>query len=123
MTTSSLKNCVFAHAPGGQEPTIASAGFRTTTPVKNLPCTAPGIIRPVIFLGVFLLIPRQGLAQFSDTTPPHLVSLDFNPKSLDVTVSPQTVITTTRVTDDLSGTSYGVASFFSPSQRQTQFVF
>ena len=58
-----------------------------------------------------------------DTTPPTIVSLDFTPKSVDVTVNPQTVAVTMNVTDDLSGVKFITATFTSPTTAQRQFAF
>ena len=44
----------------------------------------------LIFLPLILL-PGRVEAQTSDTTPPTLTSLDFNPKAIDVRVSPQDI--------------------------------
>src|SRR5438445_3855398 len=76
-------------------------------------------------LGVILLsTPRLASGQTSDTMPPSLVSLDFNPKAVDVRVSPQAVAVTAHVTDDLSGTSGVYAQLMSPSSTQyTPFAF
>ncbi len=75
-------------------------------------------------LVVILVIPRLGSAQTSDTMPPSLVSLDFNPKAVDVTMSAQAVTVTAHVTDDLSGTSEVAVEFVSPSFAQsTPFAF
>jgi len=39
----------------------------------------------------------------SDTTPPSIVSFDFEPKVVDTTKSDQTITITTQIKDDLSG--------------------
>lgn len=65
-----------------------------------------------------LLSSMAALAQpTSDTTPPQLVSLSFNPPSVDVTAGAQTVTVTARVTDDLSGvfTGRSTVSFTGPN--------
>jgi hypothetical protein len=54
----------------------------------------------------------------ADTTPPALVSLDFTPKSVDVTNSSQTVIVTAHLTDDNTGVQNATVYFASPSQAQ-----
>ena len=57
--------------------------------------------------------------QISDTTPPVVAALDFTPKSIDVTAAPKTVNITARITDNLSGFSYGYFWFVGPSNQQT----
>jgi hypothetical protein len=54
-------------------------------------------------------------AHATDTTPPTLVSLDFNPKSVDVSSAAQTITVTAHITDDSSGVSYTQIYFNSPS--------
>lgn len=56
----------------------------------------------------------------SDTTPPSIVSFDFEPKVVDVTQSDQDITFTMQLKDDLSGV-YGAwdAYFESPSGNQT----
>lgn len=68
-----------------------------------------------LVLGCLSLIPAY--AQTSDTTPPVLVSFSFTPTSVDVSAGPQTVTVTARITDDLSGESYGYVYFYSPSDQ------
>ncbi len=58
-------------------------------------------------------------AHAADTTPPSLVSLDFTPKSVDVSSAAQVVTVTAHLTDDSSGVSYAVVYFDSPSNNQT----
>ena len=65
----------------------------------------------------------------SDITPPQLISLSFNPTSINTGSSSQTVVFTLRITDDLSGFKQGnvfvtsasgqqqVTGFFYPSDR------
>jgi hypothetical protein len=57
--------------------------------------------------------------QISDTTPPRLVNVTIVPNSVNVTTAPQNVTVTARVTDDLSGVSYGCLRFVSPSTGQS----
>jgi hypothetical protein len=71
--------------------------------------------------GILLLTTRLAVA-VDDTTPPSVVSLDFNPKSVDVTTSAQNVTVTMHVTDDLSGTAFITATFTSPSYAQYQYA-
>ena len=54
----------------------------------------------------------------SDTTPPNLISFDFEPKVADVSQSDQVVKFTAQIEDDLSGMSSGFARFSSPSGKQ-----
>ena len=57
----------------------------------------------------------------SDTTPPSIVSFDFEPKVVDVSRADQNITFTVRLKDDLSGVSYGIndspsfVRFVSPS--------
>ena len=55
----------------------------------------------------------------ADVTPPQLVSVDFTPKSVDVSSSSQTITVTAHVTDDNSGVSYVQPLFSSPSGQQS----
>ena len=65
-----------------------------------------------------------------DIEPPNLMSFDFDPKSIDTSVSSQKITFTVRLTDDLSGIGmrddnswYGSsASFISPSGNQHAYV-
>jgi hypothetical protein len=59
-------------------------------------------------------------AQISDTSPPHLVTLNFAPNAVDVTGGSQSVTVTATVTDDLSGTCCVWVQFVSPSGQQRQ---
>jgi hypothetical protein len=63
-------------------------------------------------------------AQTSDTTPPTLAAFALTPAAIDVTLAPQTVTVTLRVTDDLSGVPQTCCpvqlSFRSPSGQQNQ---
>jgi hypothetical protein len=56
---------------------------------------------------------------FADTTPPQLVSIDFTPKSVDVTSGSQVVTVTAHLTDDNSGVNYAYFYFYSPSGNQS----
>lgn len=58
-----------------------------------------------------------------DTSPPELLSLDFNPKNIDVSEDPVTVTVTLSISDDLSGFSYGYLYFYSSSNNQNRFVY
>jgi hypothetical protein len=51
----------------------------------------------------------------SDTTPPHLISLSFDPAVIDTSSGPQQITVTARITDDLSGFETSGVTFFSPS--------
>ena len=57
---------------------------------------------------------------FADTAPPGLVSVSFSPTTINVSNSSATVTVTTRLTDDVSGVRYAIASFRSPSGTQNQ---
>jgi sugar lactone lactonase YvrE len=57
-----------------------------------------------------------------DTTPPELVSFDFNPKTVDVTAGPQTVTFTLGARDDLSGVSYSLILAEAETGRLAQAV-
>jgi len=71
-----------------------------------------------------ILIPSLALAaNVTDTTPPTVVSIDFNPKSVDVTANSQSVAFTMHVTDDLSGVQYITATLTSPTVGQIQNAF
>jgi len=63
----------------------------------------------------------------SDVTPPELVSLSFSPTQVDISLAPQVIWVTARVTDDLSGLGFSApglsyskagvyVSFMSPSK-------
>ena len=65
-----------------------------------------------IFAATFSL--ARFVAAQSDTTPPQLVSLDFTPKSVDVTSAAQVVTLTMHVTDDISGLNQINVSFAPP---------
>ncbi|MFC1762660.1 hypothetical protein ACFL6U_11340 [Planctomycetota bacterium] len=54
----------------------------------------------------------------SDSSPPTLVELSFNPTSLDVTTGPQDVTISLRLTDDVSGFKQLYCYIYSPSQNQ-----
>ena len=62
---------------------------------------------------VTLIFSGDNYAQ-SDTTPPQLISFDFNPKSINTSNSPQTVTFTARITDNLSGATSVYVQFASP---------
>ena len=80
---------------------------------RNL-CIAPWVLAFLVLVGVPYLA-----AQDSDVTPPSLVEFDFNPKMIDVTAGPQSVTVTARVTDDLSGATFGFfLNFRSPTGNQ-----
>ena len=57
----------------------------------------------------------------SDTTPPNLVSFDFDPKTINTATSSQQISFTIHVTDDLSGVWHG-GLFGGGTPCQTQFV-
>jgi hypothetical protein len=57
-------------------------------------------------------------AHAADTTPPTLVSLDFTPKTVDVSSAAQVVTVTAHITDDSSGVAFALVSFNSPSGNQ-----
>ncbi|MDH4197158.1 MAG: PKD domain-containing protein [Candidatus Aminicenantes bacterium] len=57
-------------------------------------------------------------AQVDDTTPPEIQSFDFAPKAVDVSAGPQNVIVTMRITDNLSGFTWGFLRVSSPSTAQ-----
>jgi len=57
-------------------------------------------------------------AQVEDTTPPEIQSFDFVPKTVDVSAGPQNVIITMRITDNLSGFTWGFLRVASPSTAQ-----
>ena len=67
------------------------------------------------------VVPATSQAQDSDTTPPTLTAIDFNPKVVDVTAGPVTLTVSGTLTDDLSGPSYLQLSFRSPSGRQHRY--
>jgi hypothetical protein len=75
----------------------------------------------VLILALFLL-PIVGTV--SDTTPPSIVSFDFEPKVVDVSHSDQTIRFTLQLKDDLSGVS-GIPNvhFKSPSGNQHRGVY
>ena len=50
-------------------------------------------------------------AQIEDTRPPELISLDFNPKIIDVTQGPATIRVTVTTQDDISGIDQGFIAF------------
>ena len=57
-----------------------------------------------------------------DTEPPNVLSFDFDPKTVDTSVSSEDIIFTTRLTDDLSGVTDGDigGKGISPSQARFQ---
>ncbi len=57
-----------------------------------------------------------------DTELPNVVSLDFEPKTVDTTLSSQTVTFTARFTDNLSGLDFADVRFRSPSGNQTSYL-
>ena len=63
------------------------------------------------FLGIFtvlsLLISTNVIAQTQDVTPPSLVSFNFSPTTVDISLQDQLVTVTLAITDDLSGFSGG----------------
>lgn len=63
---------------------------------------------------------RPSLALAQDVTPPAIQALDFNPKSVDVTVADQTVAINMHLTDDSSGVLEGFLYFVSPSGLRRQ---
>ena len=68
-----------------------------------------------------LLLPI--VSAVSDTTPPTLVSFDFEPKVVDGSKSDQDIQFTMQVKDDLSGISDWQGVFFdSPSKKQNKVV-
>ena len=87
-------------------------------------------MRIVLIMLALLLLPI--VSAVSDTTPPTLVSFDFEPKVVDVTQSDQTIKVTVQLKDDLSGVSNGVrggygvlapnVGFVSPSGKQSASV-
>lgn len=58
------------------------------------------------------------VTSLSDTTPPNVTECDPAPKTIDVSASDQLVTLTLRLTDDLSGFSYGYGGLKSPSGKQ-----
>ena len=55
----------------------------------------------------------------NDATLPTVVSVNFTPTSIDVTNSPQSVVVTVRITDDISGFTSGVVYFVRPSPQSS----
>jgi hypothetical protein len=58
----------------------------------------------------------------ADTTAPQLVSVDFTPKSVDVSSASQVVTLTAHLTDDNTGLNYATFYFYSPSGNQSVLV-
>jgi hypothetical protein len=70
--------------------------------------------KSVLYL-FWVLAALPALAQpTSDTTPPQLAAFSFTPSAVNVSSSQQIVTVNATVTDDLSGTTYGYAYFYSP---------
>ena len=53
-----------------------------------------------------------------DLEPPQLLEFDFSPKSINTNIGSQTVISTLRMTDNLSGNRFAWVNFRSPSGQQ-----
>jgi hypothetical protein len=69
-------------------------------------------MKRLLTLSLLLII---SVSAQDDTTPPILQSLTFTPDTINTTNSSQTVATTIRVTDDLSGVRYARVYFDPPS--------
>lgn len=82
--------------------------YKTALPVN---------FRIVIFVFCAVILCKR-VALAADTTAPQFVSIDFAPKSIDVTNSAQTVTVTAQITDDSSGFDNGHLIFHSPSGKQ-----
>jgi PKD repeat protein len=61
------------------------------------------------------------LSNPEDVTPVAIQSLDFTPKTVDVSAGAQNITVTARITDAPSGLRFGYLSFRSHSQQQQQF--
>ena len=71
----------------------------------------------IVLILALLLMPI--VSAVTDTTPPTIVSFDFEPKVVDVSQSDQNITFTVQLADDLGGICPGQqARFFSPSERQ-----
>ena len=68
-------------------------------------------MKRLLTLSLLLII---SVSAQDDTTPPILQSLTFTPDTINTTNSSQTVATTIRVTDDLSGVRYARVYFDPP---------
>lgn len=81
--------------------------------------------KPVKFFAIFLIIvyvfAADALLVFaqSDTTAPEILSLDFNPKTIDVSNQSQNVEVVVTARDDLSGVNSGAISFKQDSSNLT----
>src|SRR5664279_2349285 len=71
----------------------------------------------LLVIVAFLLTPVALFAQ-TDTTPPVLTGVSIDPNPIDVTNGAQTLIVTTTVTDDLSGTQQVFVALQSPTTGQ-----
>ena len=78
---------------------------------------------PLLVTLCLVVFPALAQAQDSDTTPPILTALDFNPKTVDVREGPVTLTVSGTLTDDLSGPNAIQLSFRSPSGRQFHWGF
>lgn len=68
----------------------------------------------IIVFSIIYLFTFDGviiLAQVQDTHPPELISIDFNPKIIDVTQGPATIRVTVAAQDDISGLDQGFITF------------
>ena len=87
------------------------SGTLSTTRVRG----SLSLFSAVVWLA---LLPLPARGQTSDTKPPILESFSFNPTTVDVSGSSQTVVITARATDDLSGVSFAQVFFRSPVSNQ-----
>src|SRR3982750_593986 len=74
-------------------------------------------------LPLILIIFARSAFATADLTPPQLVSIDFTPKSVDVSSASQTVTVTAHLTDDNTGVSDAAVQFGSPSSGQTVYAY
>ncbi len=78
----------------------------------------PSTLRLVLSIAFAFVITHQNASAQTDTTAPQLVSIDFTPKSVDVSSASQIVTVTAHLTDNIAGASSAGADFFSPSGLQ-----
>ncbi len=90
-TADVVNNYRYSYAPGSGQPNIFPVGTPTTLTVQD---ATP------------------------DSVAPQMLAFDFNPKTASIAGSDQTLTATMRLTDNLSGVSYGQAVFYSPSNGQ-----
>lgn len=96
---------------------LSQSQIMETSP-RSVPISRTVVIR--IALAILTSVLPAGFAFGADTTGPKLVSIDFTPKSVDVSSASQTVTVTARWSDDSSGFSWGTAHFNSPYGYQVQ---